>query len=93
MENKIEAFCQEDNWILWISWILNEDHKSHNLSNIDSAYISLLSEWTANIKKVNDQKSSLIDTEIMVNMSMEKLNKDKETAIKELKTTFEDIQK
>ena len=35
---KIEAFCREDRWVLCITWILNDNHKAHTLSNTEDAY-------------------------------------------------------
>lgn len=88
---KIEAYCKDDNAVLCINCILNEDHKGHNLLSVNDAYDQWLSEVQELIKRANDQKHTLSDNRIILNMSLDKLNKDKESVLKEIQTTFEEV--
>lgn len=74
-----------------IDCILNDDHKSHSLLNVESAYQQCIDECNSNIKKIADKKHSLHDNKIIISMTLEKLNKDKESVLKEANNLFEEL--
>jgi predicted RNase H-like nuclease (RuvC/YqgF family) len=88
---KVEAFCEDDKIVMCINCILNDDHKTHNFLNIETAYQKCIDECTNSMKKINERKSSLHDNKIIISMTLGKLNKDKETVIKEATFLFDEI--
>ena len=76
---------------MWISCILNDDHKKHNLISIEEAYKREFSLTDESFRKAERLKQNLTDSQSKINELINQLKHDKEVVLTEIKEVFNNV--
>ena len=87
----IEAYCVDDKSLMWISCILNDNHKKHNLVSVDDAYKLQLGMIDDAMRKTEKWQQNLTDNQSKFYEELKLLENEKEIVINNIKDTFNEI--